>query len=186
MNFRNRMVTTLVIVGIAAMIVPALAASQSRPDFLANLKPTALAHQPFSKVQGHAWFYLNERGTRLRYEIKVNGLEIDGHDIPGKGKKDSVVAAQLRHAPLGLDGPVVLTFFGDMGEDDGNLRVDSVVGTISGVWDNGDSNEATGSQRMTDMLDYLCAGELYVEIRTASKPGGALRGQIHAQPRVCR
>jgi hypothetical protein len=176
----------LIVAGAAAMLAPLHAESESRPDFRANLKPTETALQPFTKVHGHASFYLNEERTRLRYEIKINNLGIEGYAVPGEGHKDMVVAAQIRHAAPGLVGPVVFTFFGEMGQDDGNFHVDSIVPTFAGVWDDDDANETSGTRRLSSMLGALCAGELYVDVQTADRPGGALRGQIHARPGVCR
>ena len=186
MRVRNRIVTTLMAVGVAAMVLPLQAGSPSRPDLLAKLSPSQTVPQQDSKAQGHAWFYLNENQTRLRYEIKLNGLGIAGRNVPGKGMKDIVFAAHIRHGAPGTEGPIVLAFFGSPGQEDENLRVDPIVPTIGGVWDDSDRNEDTGSRMLSEMLAYLCAGELYINIQTVNYPTGALRGQIEPQPNACR
>ncbi len=179
---RTRILTILLMVAVAS-VLPIAADSPNRPDFIANLSEAQTVPLQDSKGEGIAWFYLNENQTRLRYEVKLNGLNIEGVNIRGKGKKDRVFGVHIHMAPRGMAGPIVFAFFGLPFEEDNDMRIDPIVPTIGGVWDNGD--EGLISRPLSEMLEALCAGQLYVNVHTDNHPSGALRGQIKAQPGVC-
>ena len=122
---RTRILTILLTVAVAS-VLPIAADSPNRPDFIANLSEAQTVPLQDSKGEGIAWFYLNENQTRLRYEVKLNGLNIEGVAIRGKGKKDRVWGVHIHIAPRGISGPIVFAFFGLPFEEDN----DGCIGTL--------------------------------------------------------
>jgi len=64
----------------------------------------------------------------------------------------------------------------DGGDDDSqpenDMVFDASAGTITGIWDNGDSTP------LSHVINDLCSGSLYVSVQTKGYPEGAIRGQI--------
>jgi hypothetical protein len=97
----------------------------------------------------------------VSYEINVRGL-------------DKVMEAHLHFGKIGTNGdPIVMLFnSGPTGLINGTLvndkfSADDFLGPMSGM-------------SITDIVDKMKSGEIYVNIHTGSFPDGELRGQISA------
>ena len=101
--------------------------------------------------KGTGSFSLNEARTELTYRVTVTGLSGSGN----------IAAAHFHNGPPGVAAGVV--------------RAISFVGnTASGVWKNTDTQALTDS-----MVQQLLRGRIYVNIHTATNPGGEIRGQVN-------
>jgi hypothetical protein len=96
------------------------------------------------------------------YEINLTGL-------------DKVMEAHLHLGKIGINGdPIVMLFNnGPTGPINGTLvsdkfSADDFLGPMSGM-------------SITDIVDKMKSGEIYVNIHTGSFPDGELRGQISAR-----
>lgn len=186
---RMRTVLATLILAAGGGLGQGLADSPNRPDFVANLTPGATVPFAGARAHGRVWFYLDESLSWVRYEIKLNSLDIAGVDGPGRTRRDTVTAVHFHIAPPGLAGPHVLNVFGPPSQDDAQMNCNPLARTIGGIWDDGDANaslpQALQSHGLTEMLDALCDGLLYVDVHTTRYPQGALRGQVMPQPHAC-
>ncbi|MEM8873040.1 MAG: CHRD domain-containing protein [Planctomycetota bacterium] len=119
-------------------------------------------------------------GPTLAYDIDFTGISIDPAD-------DSFVQGIHIHigAP-GTNGPHALNIFGLPRVDDADAVFTGT--SLTGLWDDGDENDNGDGVRdpgdsiaLTDALDDLRSGNLYLAIHTAEFPlpnTGELRGQI--------
>lgn len=117
--------------------------------FNAMLTPEQETHDVTSNGSGTATLNLTDEG--LAFKLSVDGLN------------DSISAAHFHRAPMGVNGGVVRTITNDF---DGNTAV--------GLWTPDDSEPLTDS-----LIIDLLAGNLYLNVHTASYPAGEIRGQVH-------
>ncbi len=145
---------------------------------------------PDSTAGATATFILAEDGSGLAYQIKLEGLALK-EDSASRTEANDVTRIHLHLGPEGENGPHTLNIFGLPSEDDDNLVVDFENGIITGIWNDADATDLNGdgdtdddpeTKPLSDFLDELQAGELYIQIHTvesdALKTPGAIRGQV--------
>ncbi|MBX2865698.1 MAG: CHRD domain-containing protein [Leptolyngbyaceae cyanobacterium MAG.088] len=145
---------------------------------------------PDSTARATATFILAEDGSGLTYQIKLDGLALK-QDISDRTAPNDVTRIHLHVAPEGENGPHTLNIFGLPSEDDDNLVVDFENGIITGIWDDhdardlngdGDTNDDPETKPLSEFLDELQAGKLYIQIHTVESDElgtpGAIRGQV--------
>jgi hypothetical protein len=118
-------------------------------SFTSKIDGTQETPSVATTATGTGTFVLSNNGTKLTYNITVNGLS------------GSITGSHFHNAAAGTAGSVVksITFNGN---------------TASGTWTTTDA-----SQPLTDfLLDELLKGRLYVNAHTSANPGGEIRGQV--------
>ncbi len=145
-----------------------------------------------SSATGVATFALNEEGTALNYSLTVDGLDFGafiGNGTPQtEDTFDDVLGIDLGNAPLGETGDVAFGIVG-LGQDDDLMFVSNPDGstTISGTWAENDlasiplSTFIPGIQSAaatTAESGAVQITDLYLNVRTAGYPEGAIRGQM--------
>ena len=123
-----------------------------------------------SPAIGLASLVLNSAQDALEYTIALMGLDLDGQQTPSD-PSDDVTAMHFHAAPPGSNGMVVFGLISPNHDAD-DLVVDAVAGTLTGVWENTDTNPLSGQ------LANLLASNLYLNVHTVTFPGGAIRGQV--------
>ena len=145
---------------------------------------------PDSTASATATFILAEDGGGLTYQIKLEGLALK-EDIASRTAANDVTRIHLHVGPESENGPHTLNIFGLPSEDDDNLVVDFENGIITGIWNDsdatdlngdGDTNDDPETKPLSDFLDELQAGDLYIQIHTVESDElgtpGAIRGQV--------
>lgn len=201
MNSRNKKtVLGLSIAAILAISVVsistmpnAFAKQEPQPDFVAKLQGKQQT-VPEEKGSGHgkAMFWFTDSGD-LAYTIKVSkNLVVSWDGKSSKGNSDEVTKIHLHNNIPGQAGPHVLNIFGLPSEDDLDLDVDVNARTFTGIWDDGDANDLlplgpspNDSIPLSEALDELCKGNLYVNLHSENHGPGALRGQIIPTSDAC-
>jgi hypothetical protein len=186
---RNHPLTlTLALLLAAALLAPAGAGAVnwSKPDFVAVMDAAQTVPFAPNDASGIALFKFNGKRTKLRYKVQVVDLDLDGFvtpDVPG----DDVTRLHFHFGVPGLAGPHILNVYKFPREDDRDLYVKPFDGVIRGVWDDGDENLAgIPSYKLSDVIEYLCNGNAYVNAHTVDHETGAIRGQIQPASKVCK
>ena len=136
-----------------------------------------------TEATGDAVLRLNEAGTALTYNIKLEGIDVGSFfgtpqtDDTG----DDLQALHFNKADRGQNGPVALGILNPTQEDEleVNYNPDGSV-TLVGAWEVSD----TANQPLTDFVDVLRAAEngaevpLYLNVETEEFPAGEIRGQL--------
>lgn len=149
-----------------------------KPDFKANLDSDQTVPPEPNDATGQAKFWFSKDKTELKYKIKVDGLDLDGFVTPGVAG-DDVTKVHLHNAPPGVAGAHVLNVYKLPSQDDKDLVIKPFDGILKGIWDDGDENPiAAPTKKLSEVLDELCAGNLYVNVHTVDHAPGALRGQM--------
>lgn len=137
------------------------AAGHLQTNFRAELTGGQEVPAVSTNASGQAYFRLNNAGDELHYVIKVRDIE-------------GVFAAHIHAAPIGANGPVLVTLCGGPGSapacsslsNDGVL----VTGTIT---------ESLSGEPLSVVLEALRSGDTYVNVHSSAVPSGEVRGQIH-------
>ena len=135
-------------------------------------------------------FILAEDGNSLAYKIQLNGLTLK-EDPSDRIEANDVTKIHFHVGAPGNNGGHTLNVFGLPSEDDDDLVVDYENGIITGIWEDsdakdlngdGDTNDDPESKPLSDFLEALKAGELYIQIHDFASDQlgtpGAVRGQI--------
>ncbi|MEM6253551.1 MAG: CHRD domain-containing protein [Cyanobacteria bacterium P01_D01_bin.156] len=147
-----------------------------------------------SAATATATFTPTEEG--LAYEIEIDGLTLKA-DPANRTEDNDVTKIHVHIGPEGENGPHGLNIFGKPSEDDDDLEVDFENGIIRGLWDDGDATDLNGdgdtsdpneTKPLSELIDELEAGQLYLQIHdvAADKLGtpGTIRGQINPPPQA--
>jgi hypothetical protein len=129
-----------------------------------------------SAAMGSATLVLNDARDRLDINIQFTGLDLDGNQTPAMD--DNVTAAHIHRAPAGDTGPVVFGFIGPNNDQNGDLEIDPVAGTIVSGWDLNEGNNTTLAAELPNLFNQ----GLYVNIHSEEFPMGEIRGQITVIP----
>ena len=126
-------------------------------------------------ASGRARLSLNESQTALEYEITLSGLVLGGtNELPKE-----VVGMHIHLGGAGTNGPVQFGMIGPTHDVD-DIEINNDTLTIRGIWD--ESDVATGAAALSDSLDALKEGNLYINVHTRENRRGEIRGQIVAVP----
>ncbi|NEQ53382.1 MAG: CHRD domain-containing protein, partial [Leptolyngbya sp. SIO3F4] len=135
-------------------------------------------------------FILAEDGSGLAYKIQLNGLNLK-EDPLNRTESNDVTKIHFHVGAPGTNGGHTLNIFGLPSEDDDDLFVDYENGIITGIWEDRDAKDLNGdgdtdddpeSKPLSDFLEALEAGELYIQVHDVASDQlgtpGAVRGQI--------
>ncbi|HAV65069.1 MAG TPA: hypothetical protein DCY13_22200 [Verrucomicrobiales bacterium] len=129
----------------------------------------------------------------LHYTLTFPTLDLDGSRTPGV-LDDDVTAIHIHFGAFGANGPHALNIFGfsagTIREDDADMVVNALNGTITGRWDNSDqtftgpggTKQPFDSVGLSAALSDLQGGNLYFQVHTLNYPSGEIRGQILPVP----
>jgi len=169
----HRVVSTAAVLLGLAFATPAAATT----TFTATLTGSQEVPPVVTEASGSATLMLNDAETRLTISIQLFGIDLDGQQTPGTNLDDLSVA-HIHAAPAGVNGGVVFGFVGPNSDENGDLVIDPVAGTIVSAWDADEGNNTT----LTEQLDALKSAGLYLNIHTVGNPGGEVRGQVVPEP----
>ena len=91
---------------------------------------------------GSASLTLNQAQDRLEMLLEIVGLDLDGNQTPDDDQ-DNVVGVHIHNAPRGVDGGVVFGLITPNNDENGDLVVDPVAGTLFSAWDLSEGNNTT-------------------------------------------
>ena len=152
-------------------------------------------NSPHPAAIGQAFLVLNAERTQLRYQLKIEGLNLK--PVANRTALDDVIGVHFHLYVPDTFGPHVLNIFGLAtygvpAEEDADLVIDYEHQTLSGIYDDGDAtiDPMTGqpyfqfypltSKPLTDWLDVLASGQLMVAVHSVASgfPTMALHGHI--------
>ena len=126
---------------------------------------------------GTASLTLNEAQDRLEMLIQLVGLDLDGNQTP-EDDQDNVVGVHIHNAPRGDDGGVVFGLISPNSDENDDLIMDPVAGTLFSAWDLTEGNNTT----LADQIPALLSAGLYFNVHTPRNQPGEIRGQIVPEP----
>ena len=169
--------------------------------FGANLDSTQVIVNGGSTADATALasFALDPSHTQLSYRIEFSNELFLSSVVPIEIRRNAIISVHIHFGRPGTGGPHVLNVFGSPSEDDSQLVIDFDNNVLSGVWDDsdalGDPNLLGTSKLLSEYIEALFTGNLYVAVHTAGRvlgranvgpshdSGGVvtLRGQITPQ-----
>jgi len=124
---------------------------------------------------------LNANHTQLYYRIEFTGVDLGNTTATPSDDLEKLHFHQ--GGATDVHGPHALNIFGLPSEDDAQMEFDPDTGVITGVWDDTDAvlngTDAGRSHKLTDMIQKLCEGNLYIQAHTHNAQN--IRGQIELQ-----
>ena len=112
-----------------------------------------------TQATGKAEFKVREDGTELSYKVSVASI-------------DKVSMTHLHVAPVGVNGPVVVTLCNeapggavDGVRAEGTIKAADLTGPLAGM-------------TVAELLDEIKAGKVYANVHTTDYPEGEIRGQL--------
>ena len=161
--------------------------------FVANLDASQVVANSSEPGTAVATFVLDPTQQNLSYSIQVFGLDFDPTPANRTGFSD-VTAIHVHNAFAGSTGPHVLNIFGVPSEDDAEMMTDFANETVTGNFNDADAidpttgalfdqNEPLTTKLLTNFVDDLFDGSLYLAIHTAGQDGNiAIRSQLVQVP----
>ena len=140
-----------------------------------------------------ASFVLDAAQENLSYSIRLNGMNLKPNAADRTDFSD-IDKIHVHNGLPGSSGPHVLNIFGLPSEDDTEMVVDYSNQSLTGNYNDADAiSPATGqlfdqnnpltTKLLSNFVDDLLDGQLYLAIHTAGQNGGiAVRGQIRQVP----
>lgn len=166
-----------------------------KPDFVAHLDAGQAEVPSASPATGKASFWLDDKDLALHYSIRLRELDLTGYvtcsqPLPGCDATmafDDVIGIHFHAGPPGVSGPHVLNVYKAPSDDDADLVVKPHAGVVRGRWDDGDENLSlpVPSRKLSELIDDLCEGRIYVAVHTTDYPLGAIRGQVIPEGKAC-
>ena len=113
-----------------------------------------------TKAGGEAAFKLSEDGTKIFYNLKLMNIE-------------NAKAAHIHAGKKGEEGAVLVGLFG------GPKKEGMFTGVlVKGIITEMDLIGPLTGKKISDLVELIKSGEVYVNIHTDKYPGGELRGQL--------
>ena len=180
---------------ITALIASSCGVTQAATEFFAELSPAqvvakngAASPDGVSSASGTATLSLNDTQDQLSYMITFSGIDLDG--LQTSDPNDDATGLHLHVGAAGTNGPHTLNILAAPSEDDDDLIVDPVAGTLQGIWDDSDVVASPpfspgDTKPLSDFINDLLAGNLYFQLHTTGFPApdtGELRGQVVPEP----
>ncbi|ACK71854.1 CHRD domain containing protein [Gloeothece citriformis PCC 7424] len=164
-------------------------AAQAATFFTAELSGDKIVPTPTGSLgTGFAEMMLNDDMTELTYSLTLNNLALD---------TDGGTVTKI-HFHTGFSDEAspfhVLNIYGPSDDADAVFSNTSGPIVVSGKWTDADycvtppgvgftcDNDPNTTKKLSDYLDDLLAGGLYMNIHTSDFPTGAIRGQIEVVP----
>jgi len=127
-----------------------------------------------STSSGTATLTLSDDESQLEYEITIVGVDLDGTQT--EDPLDNIAGLHIHNAPVGRAGPLVFGIILPNHDKDDQV-LDGAAGTVTGIWEDSDP----AFENLSDMLEALRNGELYINVHTPLFGTGEIRGQILPQ-----
>lgn len=142
----------------------------------------------------------NPADPKLHYWIQLSGIDIDGSQTGTTN--DDLTGLHMHVSGVGSNGPHVLNIVSEPCNDDLDVVIDAVAGTIHGTYDDSDLSTLAKcsvgpgpavipplpgqSKKLSLFLDDLKTGGFYFQVHTKNNPSpnGELRGHIVADKGV--
>jgi CHRD domain-containing protein len=147
-----RKLLALVLVAVAAIAVPAFAASSK---WKATLNGKSEVPKTTSKATGAATFTVASNGKSIKYTLKASGLS------------GGAQAAHIHFGKAGKAGPVIV-----------NICAKPCSLPKSGTLTSKQFAKAPGVANFAAAIKAIKAGNTYVNIHTKKDPAGEIRGQL--------
>ena len=181
---------------VGAFVLSAATHSMAVTVFHANLTPEQVIPNggpdpDGESARGVATLTLNDAMDKLTYFVQFFNVDLGGQTPE---TSDDIQAIHIHNNFAGLNGPHVLNIFGqpgdNLGDNDGDVVVDPIANTISGMWTDADATADQSipgaTKLLTASMDDLFAGKLYFQLHSEAFPSsentGILRGQIDQVP----
>ena len=151
--------------------------------FYANLNGNQVVPATASSATGFATFSLNAAQTELTYSLNLFGVNLEANPANRINGND-VTKIHIHVGPRGTNGPHTLNIFGLPSEDDDDLVVNFAANSLTGVWDDGDftGTGAGNTRKLSNFLDELKNGDLYIQVHALDDSNYTIRGQIVPEP----
>ncbi|MCK0145453.1 CHRD domain-containing protein [Arenibacter sp. F26102] len=114
-----------------------------------------------SDAAGHVSIKINKDETEIHYKITAANIE-------------NVRAAHFHVAPMGSNGGVVAFLYSNTNQPSGPQNGVLVEGIITAD----DLINSMLGQPLSNLIDEIRAGNIYVNVHTSQYPGGEIRGQL--------
>ena len=179
---------------IAAVLALASAPAHAVTIFTAQLTnaaevppavPTLANGEPRPASFGTASFVLNDDQTALTFTVTVENIDFTGTQTADPN--DDLTVAHLHGGPGVTPETTAGVVFGFIGTPfNDTMPTDTVVtpfatgvgGTVTSKWDAPEGNNTT----LTEQLENLFAGRVYINFHTVQFPAGEIRGALVPEP----
>ncbi|MEM7771237.1 MAG: CHRD domain-containing protein [Cyanobacteria bacterium P01_A01_bin.37] len=162
--------------------------AQSVTLFKAVLEGRQVVPAVNTNAKGTAVLSLNDSQTALNYLIDLDGLSLKPVQS-NRTQLQDVDKIHFHYGATGTNSFHALNVFGLPREDDADLSVNYETGVLQGRWDGSDAvdpstgklwdiNPMLDTKLLSDSLDELLAGEIYIQVHTIGNGSGEVRGQI--------
>lgn len=155
---KRRLVVLLGVALTLFMLAPAVMAGHGNGAHTASLHGSNEVPPNDSSGAGEAIFKFSKDGSQLQYKLIV-------------ANTNDVFASHIHCAPEGVNGPVGVTLFVGADTDPSAILAWNTVTAP-------DPGNACGWATLADVAAAIDSGGAYVNVHTATLPGGELRGQI--------
>ena len=130
---------------------------KERLHFNASLKGSNEVPANDSHASGEAIVSINKEETMIHYKLIVANIM-------------DVKAAHFHKAPEGINGGVVIGLYSNPNQPSGASNGILAEGYITA--------EDLGEAGLSDLIEEMRAGNIYVNVHTEDNPGGEIRGQL--------
>ena len=130
-------------------------------NFTASLKGRNEVPPVQSDAAGHVSIKINKDETEIHYKITAANIE-------------NVRASHFHVAPMGSNGGVVAFLYSNPNQPSGPQNGVLAEGVITA----GDLINSMLGQPLSNLIDEIRAGNVYVNVHTSLYPGGEIRGQL--------
>lgn len=159
------------LVMLTGLMVNTAGAQSRRPTiFTARLTGSAERPDPVdTRAFGTATIRVDRRGHKMDVSVTVNRIQ-------------DLTQAHIHLGGTEESGPAIVQLYGPaevVGRESGRLFTKTVTaGDIIGL---GADGKGGGGATLADLIDEMIAGNTYINLHTATNPGGEIRGQIRAR-----
>lgn len=130
-------------------------------NFTTSLKASNEVQEVISNAAGHASIKISNDEMSIHYKITAANIE-------------NVRAAHFHIAPAGSNGGVVAFLYSNPVQPSGPQNGVLAEGVITEA----DLINSLLGQPLSDLIDAIRAGNVYVNVHTSLFPGGEIRGQL--------
>jgi hypothetical protein len=155
---RKLLLLGLVLMGCCAVVGAAMATNNNTHNFFAHLSGAEEVPSRETRAVGQAVCHLNEDGTEIEYTLIIVHIE-------------TVVAAHIHVAPVGVNGSVVAGPF-----PAGGGRIDGVL--AQGTMTAANLVGPLAGHPLSDLVDAMTAGNTYVNVHTNDGIDPAIHGRV--------
>ena len=144
--------------------------SDSAKSFFVHLSGAQEVPSVNTDTTGRAILHIDQNRTTIRFDIDISKAE----------QILEIAGAHLHCAPAGANGPVVAFLAGQTSPGRG---FDGKVGFYATLVDDSIIDPVCG-ETISDLVDSMIEGNVYVNVHSAANPAGEIRGQIQAKGKL--